>query len=154
MRGIDKGKLEQSAVVWHSSLSKDNVADLERVQKSALKIILKERYCDYKGALRKLNIESLYDRREALLLRFAKKSLKLVQFRKLFPVKKQLHNMKIRNQQKFIINSANTERYKRSSVPAMQKLLNDYDKSFKSICKSLYPVTNEICQIGSLVEKI
>ena len=62
--------------------------------------------------------------------------------------------MKIRNQQKFIINSANTERYKRSSVPAMQKLLNDYDKSFKSICKSLYPVTNEICQIGSLVEKI
>ena len=62
--------------------------------------------------------------------------------------------MKIRNQQKFIINSANTERYKRSSVPAMHKLLNDYDKSFKSISKSLYPVTNEICQICCLIEKI
>ena len=149
-----RSKLEQSAAVWHSSLSKDNEADLERVQKSALKIILKERYCNYKDALRKLNIESLYDRREALLLRFAKKSLKLTQFRKLFPVKKQLHSMKTRNHQKFEVNSACTERYKKSSVPAMQRLLNDYDRSFKSICNSLYPVTNEICQIGSLVEKI
>ena len=32
--------LEQSATVWHSSLSQENANDLERVQKSALKIIL------------------------------------------------------------------------------------------------------------------
>ena len=31
--------LEQSSVVWHSSLTKENEEDLERVQKSALKII-------------------------------------------------------------------------------------------------------------------
>ena len=33
--------LEQSATVWHSSLNAQNKADLERVQKSACRIILK-----------------------------------------------------------------------------------------------------------------
>ena len=36
--------------------------------------------------------------------------------------------MKTRNQQKFIVNSACTERYKKSSVPAMQRVLIDYDE--------------------------
>ena len=31
--------LEQSSVIWHTSLSQENIQDLERVQKSALKII-------------------------------------------------------------------------------------------------------------------
>ena len=68
-----RSKLEQSASVWHSSLSKNNVNDLERVQKSALRVILKEKYHDYKSAMLSLNIESLYDRRESLCLKFAKK---------------------------------------------------------------------------------
>ena len=33
--------LEQSATVWHSSITAENSSDLERVQKSALKVILK-----------------------------------------------------------------------------------------------------------------
>ena len=36
--------LEQSATVWHSSLTEENRNDLERVQKTALKIILGEKY--------------------------------------------------------------------------------------------------------------
>ena len=36
--------MENSAVVWHSSLSENNRNDLERVQKSAVKIILDELY--------------------------------------------------------------------------------------------------------------
>ena len=70
-----RSKLEQSASVWHSSLSKNNEIDLERVQKLALKVILKDKYGDYKSALRKLNIESLFDRRELLCLKFAKKKV-------------------------------------------------------------------------------
>ena len=35
-----RSQLQQSAVVWHSSLTEENKADLERVQKSALKIIM------------------------------------------------------------------------------------------------------------------
>ena len=38
-----RSHLEQSATVWHSSLTQDNRDDLERVQKSALKIILQEK---------------------------------------------------------------------------------------------------------------
>ena len=32
--------LEQSSSVWHSSLTQDNIDDLERVQKSAFKIMI------------------------------------------------------------------------------------------------------------------
>ena len=68
-----KSILEYSAVVWHSSLSQNNISDIERVQKSVLKIILKERYKDYESALKDLNLESLSKRREMLCLKFAKK---------------------------------------------------------------------------------
>ena len=36
--------LEQSAVVWPSSITEENSYDLERVQRSALKVILGEKY--------------------------------------------------------------------------------------------------------------
>ena len=39
--------LEQSVTVWHSSLTQQNIEDLERVQKNALRIILKNEYCTY-----------------------------------------------------------------------------------------------------------
>ena len=61
-----RSKLEQSASVWHSSLSQQNIIDLERVQKSALKVILKDKYSDYESALLKLNIETLHKQRELL----------------------------------------------------------------------------------------
>ena len=46
--------LEQSATVWHSSISEENKSDLERVQKTALKVILDQRYKSYKNALNTL----------------------------------------------------------------------------------------------------
>ena len=86
-----RSRLEFSCVVWNSSLSKENVQDIERVQKSAVKLILKEAYNDYKCGLKMLNIELLVDRRNRLCLKFAKKCLKNENFKKLFPVKKQNH---------------------------------------------------------------
>ena len=67
-----RSKLEQSAVVWHSGLTRKNSDDLERVQKSALKLILKERYTDYKNALKIVKLDTLEERREKLCLKFAK----------------------------------------------------------------------------------
>ena len=58
--------LEQSAVVWHSSLTLANITDLERVQKNALRIILKDNYTSYNEALTKLNLEDLETRRVRL----------------------------------------------------------------------------------------
>ena len=48
--------LEQSATVWHSSLTEDNCSDLERVQKSAIKVILQDEYKGYKNGLAQLGI--------------------------------------------------------------------------------------------------
>ena len=56
--------LEQSSVVWHSSLTKENEEDLERVQKSALKIILGTKFLNYSQALKDTNLDSLKIRRE------------------------------------------------------------------------------------------
>ena len=66
-----RSQLEQSAVVWHSSLTEQNKSDLERVQKSALKMILGQKYETYKKALSDLNLETLEESREFLCLRFA-----------------------------------------------------------------------------------
>ena len=68
--------LEQSAVVWHASLTLQNIEDLERVQKSALKIILKNKYNDYNQACELLNLDTLTERRQKLCLNFAQKSAK------------------------------------------------------------------------------
>ena len=147
-----RSKLEQSASVWHSSLSECNISDLERVQKSALKVILKDKYKDYKNALLTLNIESLYDRRESLCLKFAKKGLKLELFKKLFPVQKTLHVMEKRSSEKFTVNSARTKRYFKSSIPSMQRMLNNYEKDLKRALR-VSSVPNELYPCDSLVVK-
>ena len=51
--------LEQSCTVWHSGLTEENSQDLERIQKSALRIILQESYSTYENALNFLEMESL-----------------------------------------------------------------------------------------------
>ena len=68
--------LEHSATVWHSSITEDNSSDLERVQKSAIKIILQEKYNGYQNGLAQLDLEDLKSRREILCLEFAKKCVK------------------------------------------------------------------------------
>ena len=132
-----RSKLEQSAVVWHSSLTQKNENDLERIQKAALKVILKERYQSYSDALMALKIKSLKDRREELCLKFAKSCLKIEKFKKFFPLNKKDHSMLMRNTEKFAIDKYGSVRYKDSAVPYMKRLLNKYqfdkDKLFKAL---------------------
>ena len=68
--------LEHSAPVWHSSLTKENKDDLERVQKTALRVILGERFKTYKNALNLLDLQTLDERRERLCLNLAKRAAK------------------------------------------------------------------------------
>ena len=122
--------LEQSAVVWHSSLTQENTDDLERVQKSALKVILGEKYLGYKISLQKLNLETLYDRREQLCLNFAKSCIKNPKFNDMFPKNIKTHSMELRNPEVFNVDHANTERFQKSAIIYMQHLLNeDEEKS-------------------------
>ena len=112
--------LEQSCQVWHSSLSEQNCEDLEKVQKCVLKIIEPELH--YQEALFKLNLESLRERRDKLCLKFAKKSIQNTKTMRMFPENELIGDRS--RKEKYKINYARTERLKRSSIPYMQRLLN------------------------------
>ena len=62
--------LESSAVVWHSSITKLEENRIERVQKTALKIILADRYEDYTTALVETGLDTLSERRKILCRKF------------------------------------------------------------------------------------
>ena len=115
--------MEHSAVPWHFGLSDKNRAKLERVQKSALKVILGKRYTTYSDALDKLNIESLEDRRKSLCLKFAKKCLQVEKLKKLFPRNVKKHNMLKRGSEFVKVNRSLTQRYRNSAIPQMQRML-------------------------------
>ena len=119
--------LEQSATVWHSSLTSDNSNDLERVQKSAMKVIFQENYNGYKYALTILDLETLSDRREQLCLSFAQKCVKNKKTQHMFPLNNKTHNMNTRITEKFQVQYANTGRLKDSSIIYIQTLLNEYE---------------------------
>ena len=55
--------IESSAVVWSSSLTQGQVLELERVQKIAMRIILKEEYIEYDNTLHLCSLQNLGDRR-------------------------------------------------------------------------------------------
>ena len=118
--------MEQSAIVWHSSLTLQNIQDISRVQKSAVKIILRNKYQDYKKSLDVLNLESLYDRREMLCKMFAVKSAKNASM----PFKQidKLNHIQTRNTDKYKVTFCNTERLKKSALPQMERILNQLEK--------------------------
>ena len=60
-----------------------------------------------------LDVETLFERREKLSLKFAKKCLKNENFKKLFPLRKKNHVMEKRQTEKFFIRNVNTESYKK-----------------------------------------
>ena len=66
--------LEQSCVVWNSSITVENSDDLERVQKAALRIIVGKNYTNYEYALMKADLESLKTGINKLCKTFAEKT--------------------------------------------------------------------------------
>ena len=114
--------IEYNSNVWFSSITNEERENLERVQRVACKIILKDDYENYNQALETLNLQTLSDRRQMLARRFAEKCTKSDRFKDLFPLNDNL--MGARNKEKFKVNFASTDRLKNSTIPAMQRLLN------------------------------
>ena len=120
-----RSHLEHSAAVWHSSLTENNRNVLERLKKTALKIILGNKYISYEQALQKLDLEHLDDRRKSLCLNFAKKCCKNRKTSNMFPKNERKHIMDTRNPEQFKVQHANTDRLLKSSIIYIQYLLND-----------------------------
>ena len=120
--------LEQSCVSWDSGLTQENRNNLERTQKTFLKLVLQENYQNYNNALKISQLETLDKRRKELTLRFAQTSLADGLLHDLFPIRKKQHNIKIRNKERYKVFHANTERFKNSPILTMQRMLNKVEK--------------------------
>ena len=78
---------------------------------------------NYKNALKTLNLDNLDERRKMICLKFAKNCFKNEKVKGLFPKNERTFKMKLREERKFKTNK--TERYKKSTIPYMQELLNN-----------------------------
>ena len=105
-------------------LTIENEQDLERVQKTALKIIYRNSYESYENALKISNLKTLKDRRKDLCLTFAKRCLKNETTKDLFPLNNQRNDGK-HTHEKFKVYHANTSRLQKSPIIYMQHLLNE-----------------------------
>ena len=127
--------LEQSAEVWSSSLSEENKKDMDRTQKSFVKLVLQKQYKtendeSYENALLKLILQNLDERRRELCLKFAKDCIKNEKLIDLFP--QNVNNfIDTRYHEEYSVLHSNTERLKKSSVVYMQNLLNTEEKRAK-----------------------
>ena len=116
--------VEQNVAVWNSTITQEEVEDIERVQKVAVRIILKDDYTTYANALEYLNLETLQVRRHSLCLRFAKQCLKNEKMAEMFP-QNPGYNAKVRYSEKYEVKFANNNRLRDSSIPDLQRLLNE-----------------------------
>ena len=109
---------DSSAVLWSSSLTQGQELEIERVQKVALRIILKEEYEHYDSALSLCSLPTLKERRNQLCLSFAKKCTKNDRTSDMFPLNNFSHH------EKYFVTKASTGRLDKSAIPSMQRLLN------------------------------
>ena len=118
--------LELAVPVWHSGQTKSESKQIENVQKTAFKIILGPNYINYEVACTLLNAEPLELRRIQLCLKFSKQDLK--KETTIFMKNKQF--TQTRTKAKIVMEQqCRTNRFKKSSIPYLSKLLNDSQKS-------------------------
>ena len=89
-----------------------------------------------------------------LCLKFAKKSLKVENFKHLFPINSKQHKMKTRENDLYTVNNGFSARYQKPAIPGMQKILNRDRKEqltalkklkIKTLLSSYCFVTNKLC---------
>ena len=116
--------LEYAAVVWHAGLTVENKATIERVQKSALAIILGKGYISYDNALSTLKLDKLCTRRDKLCLKFARKSLASNKYCSWFVPDENIQNTrrKIKTVKPVL---TRTTRFHKSALPHLTSILNN-----------------------------
>ena len=122
---------EYCSTVFHSSLTVEQSQDLERIQKTCLKVILGDNYVSYAAALEMTGLETLHERREQRCRKFALKCIKHPTNHRLFPknTNQEMNGMEVRNRERFEVNFARTESYRKSAIPYCQRILNKHFQS-------------------------
>ena len=115
-------QLEMNVPLWHFTVNKKLSKMIEKVQKSCLYIILGKRATpSYTSNLDLLKLDRLDIRRDQLCQNFVKKVIKHPEHKKMFTWKERSST---RAGPKVIIPTANTQRYGRSAVPSLARLIN------------------------------
>ena len=113
--------LELAVPVWHSGLTKQQTADIERIQKVAFKIILQESYGNYQLACTTLSAQTLEERRTKLCRKFALKNL-MSENPMFTKVGTTVNTRQVSDLVKEF--KCNTGRCQKSSLPFLAKLIN------------------------------
>ena len=117
--------LEFGAVTWHPMLTIQNSKSIERVQKSALAIILSPNYISYEEALAMTELERLDRKRVKLSLNFARKAAKHPEHSNWFCKQDVNTNIQTRSfKPPYKPVQARTQRLLKSPVPYFTQLLN------------------------------
>ena len=125
--------LEYCCVVWHSTLTQEQSYDIERVQRTALKVILGEDYIDYQTSIGRCGLETLHSRRQKRCLAFGLRSLKHSKHKTMFQPSNEADSVEIRLKNKFHVNCAHKTRYKKSTIPFIQNMLNEHFRNKKPV---------------------
>merc|ERR1712074_74924 len=98
----------------------------------------------YEDALKKLGLVTLEERRKQMCLKFAKECLKLDKMKMLFHRNESSHSMLKRNPEFYKVVKTQTERFRKSAIPTMIRMLNSCQKRKNEILKRIntMPVKN------------
>ena len=113
--------LELAVPAWHSGLTKQQSADIERIQKIAFRLILGQKYENYTQACNLLSTQTLREMRVKLCLIFASKNFK--SDNSFF---KKVESRKNTRQKANLVQEfkCRTKRFQKSSLPYLANLLN------------------------------
>ena len=115
--------VEFASVVWTSGLTRENIMQIERVQKSACAVILGPEYRSYEEACISLDIETLEKRREQLAYTFATKSAEHPVHTHWFVENQNIVNTRSKKPA-FVPPQGRTQRFANSPLPYLTGLLN------------------------------
>ena len=128
---------EYCSTAFHSSLTQKLGNKTEAIQKTCLKVILDVMYVDYESDLEMCGIKSLHMRREQRSLQFAIKCTKHQTNKIMFPLNQSTYTHDKRNRERFHVNKAYTEAYRNSTIPYLQRKLNEHFQATPTANKSL-----------------
>ena len=121
--------LEFAAPVWNSALTGEDIAKLERVQKTVLHIILGDAYRSYSHALKVTGLQKLSERRRKLCLTFGRKACKNEKFSNWFKLNTK-ETCTRQAQPKYCEVFRRTERFENSPLSYLTNLLNKKNSKY------------------------
>ena len=117
--------LEYACPLWSTSITTNQIYDIERIQKRICRIILRDQYISYEHALETLGINRMSERHEQLLLSFAKSLLASSRHRDFLPpLRSEISSRRLRYSHHLDTPMCRTARYRSSTMPSAIRVLN------------------------------